>query len=157
MDPSVLIPTLAGIVGVAVGSATTIYLERDRRRRESLGERRHERKAVYAGFMAAVVRWQHEIVGRHKLRYGPNPQPAAVSRSDESLQRIRQEAMGPLFELRMLGTPTVVDHAEAVMEFTYAYEAAHEGPNPGYAIPCPDWLKRRDDFIAAVRAELLTG
>jgi hypothetical protein len=155
VESSVLIPTLAGIIGVAVGSATTIYLERDRRRRESVNERRHERKSVYAAFMAAVVRWQHEIVGRHKLRFGPDPQPDAVARADEALQRIRQEAMGPLFELRMLGTPTVVGCAERVMDFTYGYEAAYEGPSPGYTAPNPDWLARRDEFIAAVRAEIL--
>jgi hypothetical protein len=155
MDASFIIPTLSGFLGVVVGSGTTIYLERERRRREEHHASRNERKLVYAAFMAGVVRWQHEIVSRHALRFGSGPDPANHPKADDALERFRQDLMPPLFELRMVGTPEVLSCAEDVMSYTYEYQERHEGLDPGYEEPCPRWIALRDAFIEAVRIEIL--
>lgn len=140
-----------------MGSGTTIFLERDRRRREQRAAVRNERKSVYAAFMAAVVRWQHEIVGRHRLRFSSGPTAVSHPQADESLQRIRQDAMAPIFELRMVGATEAIESAERIISFTYEYERRHEGPDPGYEVPSSEWISLRDDFIDAVRTEILTA
>jgi len=143
------------ISGLAIFS--TAYLEIDRRRRESQRGRLQDRRITYASFMAHIVRWQHAIVAEYEERR----HATANSTNDHqtakvNLRMARQEAMAPLFELRMIGNTDVVALGEEVATFNYAYEKMHQVIPATVPVdgPHPEWVDVRDRFIKAVRNEL---
>jgi hypothetical protein len=143
---SVLINASAVIVGVR--------MEINRRRLESNRTRLEDRRMVYAGFMSKIVKWQHLVVIEHDLR-NPTDQLSKQLHAEalSNLRLARQEAMEPLFELRMLGNPEVVRIGEKVVNFNYDYEREY-GSYPKDMVQHPEWVKVRDEFITAVRKEL---
>ena len=62
--------------------------------------------------------------------------------------------MGPLFELRMIGTPDVRAAAEKIMLDVYEYQKAFEEPSPDIDFLDAQWQIGRDNFIEQARREL---
>lgn len=154
MNVDLLITAGSTTVGVAIGAASAITIEQLRRRHESESRRREERKAVYAAFMTAVVQWQNAIAWRGKRRFGPSDSAYSTAGDDQMVEQAHQSAMGPPFELRMIGTPDVRAAAERIMIGVYEYQKAFEEPSPDVDLLDARWQEGRDNFIEQARREL---
>ena len=139
----------------ALAILTTFVLELDRRRRESTTRRLTDRRAVYAAFLSFIVRWQHAVVAEAEERVRASGGTSrALETARQNLRVAKQEAMTPLFELRMVGGKSVVEIGERVVDFNYLYEKLYREDPDSVPSPHPQWIEVRDAFIAAVRDEL---
>ena len=154
MNVDLLITAGSATIGVAIGAASAITIEQLRRRHESESRRREERKMVYAAFMTAIVQWQNAIAWRAKRRFGPADSTYSTASDDQKVEHAHQSAMGPLFELRMIGTPDVRAAAEEIMLDVYEYQKAFEEPSPDIDFLDAQWQIGRDNFIEQARREL---
>ncbi len=143
---SVMINASAVIVGVA--------LEKNRRHLDANRARIADRRTIYSSFMAKIVRWQHLVVIEYESR-NERDRPSGRTQAEvfDSLRIARQDAMEPLFELRMLGSPELARLAEEVVNFNYRYEDEYRTSTVPLPSPHPDWIRVRDDFISAARRE----
>ena len=155
MNVDLIVTAAATIGGVLVGSFTSFLIERNRRRSETRFAFRNERKAVYANFMACVVRWQNEVAWRWDARFVEGAEPEVVMASDGRIEELHQATMAPLFELRMVGSSAVVVAAENVIQFVYRYQEAHESPERDKQSLNSEWVLHRDAFIRVARDEVL--
>lgn len=147
------IPAATAVLVVLLGYVAQLVQERGRRRHDALVSALHEQKTTYAAFLTAIVRWQHAIVDEHQTHFSSSSDESRNLEARQNLSLARQEAMTPLFALRMVGSPTVLTWAEAIVNFNYDYQDAHTRPDPGLPKPVPEWLRLRDGFIAEVRNE----
>ncbi len=154
MNTDVLITALATICGVLAGSITTYQVEKQRRKYEVSLSFRNERKAVYAIFMACIVRWENEIAWRWEAKYVDSATDAVIQSSSRRIEELHQATMAPLFELRMVGSTDVVIAAEEVIQYVYFYEAEHEKSSFDRDDLNSQWLLKRDSFIAKAREEV---